>query len=43
MNVILIIEYINFFKNIQFLYLTKYILNFDFTQINKNIDLNENV
>ena len=32
-----------FFKNIQFLYLTKYILNFDFTQINKNIDLNENV
>ena len=30
-----------FFKNIQFPYLTKYILNFDFTQINKNIDLNE--
>ncbi len=30
-----------FFKNIQFPYLKKYILNFDFTQINKNIDLNE--
>ena len=30
-----------FFNNIQFPYLTKYILNFDFTQINQNIDLNE--